>query len=201
MDRISVDRIDRVEIVRGASSALYGSDAMGGVINIITKKPEKREVTVSAAAGTNELKNSYRFDLGKEGRWSNAFDVSFIKIRPVSYKEDSKMFITFPGMPPSHGGAAVLTKGINTPDAGNRRLFHWTRLYDFENSVQGQLRFDAGYFNESVHSSYADADLSMRARRCLYTGDGGKISAGMDLISPRSIRAVREEMIIWFAWA
>lgn len=40
LDRISVDRIDRVEIVRGASSALYGSDAMGGVINIITKKPE-----------------------------------------------------------------------------------------------------------------------------------------------------------------
>ena len=38
LDRISVDRIDRVEIVRGASSALYGSDAMGGVINIITKK-------------------------------------------------------------------------------------------------------------------------------------------------------------------
>lgn len=111
------------------------------------------------------------------------------------------MFITFPGMPPSHGGAAVLTKGINTPDAGNRRLFHWTRLYDFENSVQGQLRFDAGYFNESVHSSYADADLSMRGKKVLYTGDGGKISAGMDLISPRSIRAVREEMIIWFAWA
>ena len=63
------------------------------------------------------MKNSYRFDLGKEGQWSNAFDVSFIKIRPVSYKEDSKMFITFPGMPPSHGGAAVLTKGINIPDA------------------------------------------------------------------------------------
>lgn len=158
-------------------------------------------MTVSAAAGTNELKNSYRFDLGKEGRWSNAFDVSFIKIRPVSYKEDSKMFITFPGMPPSHGGAAVLTKGINIPDAGNRRLFHWTGLYDFENSVQGRLRFDAGYFNESVHSSYADADLRMRGMKVLYTGDGGKISAGMDLISPRSIRAVREEMIIWFARA
>ena len=47
------------------------------------------------------MKDSYRFDLGKEGRWSNAFDVSFIKIRPVSYQEDSKMFITFPVFPAS----------------------------------------------------------------------------------------------------
>lgn len=96
LDRISVDRIDRVEIVRGASSALYGSDAIGGVINIITKKPEKREVTVSAAAGTNELKNSYRFDLGKEGRWSNAFDVSFVKYVLFLIKKTAKCLLHFP---------------------------------------------------------------------------------------------------------
>lgn len=198
LDRISVDRIDRVEIVRGASSALYGSDAMGGVINIITKKPEKREVIVSAAAGTNELKNSYRFDLGKEGRWSNAFDVSFIKIRPVSYQEDSKMFITFPGMPPSHGGAAVLTKGINTPDAGNRRLFHWTGLYDFENSVQGRLRFDAGYFNESVHSSYADADLRMRGMKVpVYRGRRENISRdGFDFSAEYTGRTGKNDYMV-----
>lgn len=35
---IPVENIDHIEIVQGASSALYGSDAMGGVINIITKK-------------------------------------------------------------------------------------------------------------------------------------------------------------------
>ncbi|MDR1586208.1 MAG: TonB-dependent receptor, partial [Treponema sp.] len=38
---IPVSDIERIEIIRGASSVLYGSDAMGGVINIITKKPEK----------------------------------------------------------------------------------------------------------------------------------------------------------------
>lgn len=36
--QIPVEDIDHIEIVKGASSALYGSDAMGGVINIITKK-------------------------------------------------------------------------------------------------------------------------------------------------------------------
>lgn len=37
--------IDHIEIVRGAASSLYGSDALGGVINIITRKPEKNRAT------------------------------------------------------------------------------------------------------------------------------------------------------------
>ena len=36
--RIAVENVERIEIVKGASSALFGSDAMGGVINVITRK-------------------------------------------------------------------------------------------------------------------------------------------------------------------
>ena len=39
--QIPVDQIERVEIVRGSGSVLYGDNAVGGVINIITKKPDK----------------------------------------------------------------------------------------------------------------------------------------------------------------
>lgn len=47
-----VDNIERIEIIRGSYSALYGSDAMGGVINIITKKPEPYpKYSVSAEGG------------------------------------------------------------------------------------------------------------------------------------------------------
>ncbi len=35
---IPVDSIERIEVVRGPMSSLYGSDALGGVVNIITKK-------------------------------------------------------------------------------------------------------------------------------------------------------------------
>lgn len=39
--QIPLDQIDRIEILRGPGTVLYGDNAVGGVINIITKKPEK----------------------------------------------------------------------------------------------------------------------------------------------------------------
>jgi len=39
ISQIPTEQIERIEIVKGASSALYGSEAMGGVVNIITQKP------------------------------------------------------------------------------------------------------------------------------------------------------------------
>ena len=39
--RLNMDNVERIEIVKGAASSLYGSNAVGGVINIITKRPQK----------------------------------------------------------------------------------------------------------------------------------------------------------------
>ena len=44
-DSIPLTNIDRIEIVRGAGSSLYGGHAVAGVINIITKKPPASEET------------------------------------------------------------------------------------------------------------------------------------------------------------
>jgi vitamin B12 transporter len=48
---LSLDSIDRIEIVRGPESAIYGSDAVGGVINIITAKASHRLSADLDAAG------------------------------------------------------------------------------------------------------------------------------------------------------
>jgi len=40
---LSIDQIERIEILKGSQSSLYGSDAMAGVINIITKQPVNKK--------------------------------------------------------------------------------------------------------------------------------------------------------------
>ena len=51
-DLIPASQIDRVEIVKSAGSALYGSSALGGVVNVITREPSsKPETTVRISSG------------------------------------------------------------------------------------------------------------------------------------------------------
>lgn len=62
---IPLDNIEQIEIIRGGSSALYGNNNLGGVINVITKAPtEKPEVSLygNIASGDGlDLAQNYRF--------------------------------------------------------------------------------------------------------------------------------------------
>jgi iron complex outermembrane receptor protein len=49
---IPTENIERIEVVKGPFSSLYGANAMGGVINIITKTPKKRQITIKSGYGT-----------------------------------------------------------------------------------------------------------------------------------------------------
>lgn len=63
---IPVEQVERVEIVRGPFSSLYGSEAIGGVIQIFTRKPQGAFVpTFSVATGSD---NARRYGAGVAGR-------------------------------------------------------------------------------------------------------------------------------------
>lgn len=68
----NMEGIDRIEVLKGAASTLYGSDAEGGVINIITKKPAegtvKSRVTLSRSSYDGE-----KYSLYNEGRKDGFF--------------------------------------------------------------------------------------------------------------------------------
>jgi len=58
IDVIPPENIERIEVIKGAASAQYGSDAMGGIINIITKKAsDKTESSISFSGGSYETYN------------------------------------------------------------------------------------------------------------------------------------------------
>jgi iron complex outermembrane receptor protein len=48
---VPLEAIDRVEILEGSGSLFYGSDATGGVVNVITRQPEEAEARVTVGAG------------------------------------------------------------------------------------------------------------------------------------------------------
>ncbi|HVP19750.1 MAG TPA: TonB-dependent receptor [Spirochaetia bacterium] len=52
LSRIPVDSIDHIEIVRGSAGSLWGTGAVGGVINIITKKPDRPQLSLSVTNGS-----------------------------------------------------------------------------------------------------------------------------------------------------
>jgi outer membrane receptor protein involved in Fe transport len=51
-NRIPLDNIDRVEVVRGGGSPLWGNTAMGGVVNVITRAPASDELLIDVSGGS-----------------------------------------------------------------------------------------------------------------------------------------------------
>lgn len=59
LSRINLDQVERIELVRGAASALYGADALGGVVNIITRKTPKRlQAGTQVGYGTDDAREA-----------------------------------------------------------------------------------------------------------------------------------------------
>ena len=67
MGQLSLNNVERIEIVQGPMSVVYGSDALGGVINLITRKTNK---VWEANAGLNyESIGKYNVDFSASGKW------------------------------------------------------------------------------------------------------------------------------------
>ena len=73
LDRLTTANVERVEIVRGPTSSLYGSDALAGVVNLITKQPDEGwGGSLRSRYGTHGTVDvSARFD-GKSGPWKGS---------------------------------------------------------------------------------------------------------------------------------
>ena len=79
LERIASGMIERIEILKGSSSLLYGSDAMGGVINIITKKPKEEEVSGNISmVGGKDKAGSDLFVAGKVDKLSYSLYANYL---------------------------------------------------------------------------------------------------------------------------
>ncbi len=82
---LNLDLIERVEVVRGPASSVYGSSAFFGVVNVITKKGRDLQgLQVSTAAGSHE---SYQGRLSYGRRFHNGFE---LLLSAGAYDSDGK---------------------------------------------------------------------------------------------------------------
>jgi outer membrane receptor for ferrienterochelin and colicins len=109
LDRIPAGMIERIEIIKGPMSVLYGADATGGVINIITQKPRKGIAgSVNVSGGTNSDGDGSRingnFSLqGKQGKFGYSLYGDALNTDPYTEREKTRTRIKTPGglVPPS----------------------------------------------------------------------------------------------------
>lgn len=86
LKRINMARVKRIEVLDGAASSLYGSDAIAGVINIITDQPTQQLVSLTSdtrVSGHGVLTENITLDIFKNGFGSYT---SFSRDRADSYR-------------------------------------------------------------------------------------------------------------------
>ena len=138
--RLNLNSIERIEIVKGAASTLYGSSAMGGVINIITKGPSdtwSANLNTRYEGATKEWRHGGSADFNM-GKLNSLTTFQMTRAKALDLGEDSSL--------PTYGGRSYNVK---------ERLV-WQLRHDL--SLTGRL----GYFfreresGEVSHERYRD---------------------------------------------
>lgn len=146
--------IDRVEIVKGPSSTFYGSEAVGGLINVITKHPENvprisLESYVSSWAEVN-IDVGLKFKLGK--KWTSLHGINYFNYQvPFDFNKDGFTDLTLQNRVSAFNKWNMQRK--------NDRIFQIAFRYVYENRWGGELNWNKKYrggnqiYGESIYTN------------------------------------------------
>lgn len=134
-ENMPLDRIERIEILRGAASALYGPDAVGGVIQIFTRAPtEALQLSASVGAGTDGqaqaaasvrgMAGAIGYSLGLSGERASGISV-VVNPAASGYNPDQDEFS-------ARSVDAHLTAQLSTAHSLSLNLLHSESEYQFD---------------------------------------------------------------------
>jgi outer membrane receptor protein involved in Fe transport len=142
---VPVEAIDRIEVVRGPMSVVYGSGAFFGAINIITHDADKKkpESIISASVGTLETYKIFARLSGKKGEFNYSFNGAVYQDGGVDEPFDMLMTDASPvTAPPEVGGWNLSTDRTGGLLGTKRKYFNFSGKFK-------DLTFDFGVVNSS----------------------------------------------------
>lgn len=168
--RIDVDNIKRIEIVKGPMSTLYGSQAMGGVVNMITKDADRPFTGYVSARYSDKGDQKYSVSGGTlQNRFSSYTTLSY-RFRDAYTVADQEGFVTETELP---DGTIVkdTSDKLSTGVKGNKiRQIDQKFGYSFTDDLKFVL--NGSYYNNHVQDLYVsksqDVYSSYTVKPCLY---------------------------------
>ena len=149
-NNLGLDNIERIEVIRGPGSALYGGNAMGGVINIITSTPKKLEAGAHIGYGSDDT-IGYGVSVGDRFFDRLALRVGFNGEETSGYATSLVERSIRNGSGTLHGGYPMLSSSKKPKwvvgDKGDNPAERWNvnlkAAYDVRDT--GRLNFDFQY--------------------------------------------------------
>jgi outer membrane receptor for ferrienterochelin and colicins len=154
-ETIPMFEVERLEVVKGAGSALYGSSALGGVINVITREtPNASEIRFRAFTGLYDKPRYAEWDWSSKPRFNSGLMMSYAdKSGPVSYlinagrtvdesyREDDAYhrWSLFAKMKYEISTSQSLTVAGNYLDRTHENFFWWKSLAEATRPADSQL--------------------------------------------------------------
>lgn len=191
---VTLDAIERIEIVRGPASALYGTDAVGGVVNIITKIPAEPSFLLSGSMGAQGYTS---LGTGLSGRQDSLYyALSATRERSHGYRDNSGFEQVITGIKAGyHLDASSSIEG--SVDYLNKEL-----------GVPGSLTFPAPFAHQA--NNYTVSGLRYQTRFSkgldgninLYQTEGRITYSNQDVLFPeqsehRSVTSGSDTQVNW----
>lgn len=191
--------IQRVEIIKGAASSLYGSTAIGGVVNVITRDiPDQPTTFIKSFIGMYDKPSYQQWKWSDENRYFNGLtlahsqkfnnfgiEASITRLEDMSYKQSgfSHKYIGFLKGKFDISPASSITALANSLNKKGGNFYYWK---DSRHALiptddqQGQTVTTARYLFGAVYKNVINEDLLLNIKTSYYRTDWSDTSPAMD---------------------
>ncbi len=187
---IPVSDIQRIEVIKGAASSLYGSSAIGGVVNVITKNIPSRPVTyIKGSFGaydnpaystwewTRKLRTFNSLSVSHSDRiGSFGYTLSLTRLSDLSYKQSGfyKRYIGYFKGLYNFSPSSSITVFMNGFEQDHGNFLYWKDLNHAlqpPDADQGQRIFSHRYMFGAIYKSVLSSDLFVNVKASYYRSD------------------------------